>query len=550
MTQPMETPIFLLANFTAESLAMRLKSQGFNVRTAPGFDTWRMELLNPESTIWKTPTAVIFLFLYGPALFPNGISGDFTPLEDAIEVVRGTLALHADKTIVVSTLDLSRTPALPLAGHDLSREASWRWRAALEELKVPVLDLESLVADTGREAFYNAKTWYFGALPFSAQGEKRIVQEISRVVHILKEGRRKCLVLDLDGVLWGGVIGEDGLEGIALSASGIGGVYHDVQAIVKMLAKQGVLLAVCSKNNLEDAMLPFKRHPHALLREEDFATVRANWQPKPQNLAEIARELNIGLDSFVFIDDNPVEREAVRAAYPEMTVPEFPSDTSALPAFFREVADRNFTAPALSAEDAAKAMMYRAEAQRNAVRQSHASLDDYLASLSMRLDLHLLKEDEVPRAAQLCAKTNQFNLTTRRYDEAELRALMQDERWRLWIASLSDRYGDYGRIALVIAEVEGQGAAIDTFLMSCRAMGRGVETEILSWVEELLATGGVGTLEGRYLPTPKNAPVKDFWRSMGYAQNGERWIREAPFPLRKTHVTRCADSESPHSPQG
>jgi FkbH-like protein len=248
--------------------------------------------------------------------------------------------------------------------------------------------------------------------------------------------------------------------------------------------------------------------------------------------------LNIGLDSLVFIDDNPVEREAIRAACPDVTVPDFPSDVSALPAFMRGVADAYFTARSLSAEDAAKAGMYRAEARRNADRQSCSSLDEYLKSLDMRLDIHLLTDGEVPRAAQLCSKTNQFNLTTKRYSEADIRAMVADGSHRLYIASLSDRYGDYGRIALVIAELNGQTADIDTFLMSCRAMGRGVETEILSWVEELLAGEGVHTIIGQYIETEKNTPVKDFWRDMGYTCKGEGWGCRAPFPKRKTFIGR------------
>ena len=522
-----DAPVFLLSNFTVESLAMRLRSTGLDARTVPGFDTWRQELLNPKSAIWDQPKVIILVVLHC-----------VSEPDKAIEVIREAMTSHPDRTVIVSTLDVQKQPAMPLTGHDASREAAWRWRLALEEMNVPVLDLEALASDAGRENFYNAKTWYFGALPFSASGEKRLASEIARVVNIIRHGRKKCLVLDLDGVMWGGTIGEDGLDGILLSDHGMGCIYRDVQLIAKELSRQGILLAINSKNNIDDAMLPFRKHPHAALREEDFAVIRANWQPKPQNMEDIARELNIGLDSLVFIDDNPVEREAVRAACPDVTVPDFPSDTSALPSFVREVADNYFTARRLSAEDAAKAGMYRAEARRNADRQSCPSLDEYLKSLEMKLDVHPLTDGEVSRAAQLCSKTNQFNLTTKRYSEADIHAMIVDGRHRLYIASLADRYGDYGRIALVIAELNGQTADIDTFLMSCRAMGRGVEAEILSWVEELLAGEGADAIAGQYVATEKNTPVKDFWRDMGYTCKGEEWVCRAPFPKRKTFIGR------------
>ena len=524
-------PVFILANFTAESLAMRLRTLGLDARTLPGFDTWRQELLNPKSALWEEPGVCIFIIL-------NDVSGP----DKEIEIIREAVKSHPDSTIIVSTLDIQKKPAAPLTGHDASHEAAQSWRLALEKLNVPILDLENLIMDVGRENFYNAKTWYFGALPFSASGEKRLAGEIARVVNIIRHGRKKCLVLDLDGVMWGGVIGEDGLDGIALSASGIGGVYRDVQLIAKELSRQGVLLAINSKNNLDDAMLPFRKHSHAVLSETDFSSVKVNWEPKPQNIFDIAKELNIGTDSLVFIDDNPVEREAVKAACPDVTVPDFPKDTASLPAFMRGVANTYFTALTLGTEDTAKSEMYRAEARRNAEKQSYASLDDYLKSLDMKLDLHLLKDDEVARAAQLCAKTNQFNLTTKRYTEADIRAMMSDARYRIYIASLTDKYGDYGRIALVIAELTGQGtekeAHIDTLLMSCRAMGRGVETEILSWTEELLGDEGVNAVTGRYVPTEKNAPVKDFWYDMGYTCDGGKWMHYAPFPNRKTFVER------------
>ena len=550
MSQNHNAPLFLLANFTAESLALRLKGEGLDARTAPGFDTWRMELLNPASEVWQTPGGIALLLLHGPALFPDGIDEGFTAtLEDALSAVREAVRAHPDRTLAVSTLDLPRPPALPLAGPDLAGRAMGYWRAALEELGVPIFDLASLVSEVGRENFYNPKTWYFGALPFSASGERRLVQEALRLVNILRYGRKKCLVLDLDGTLWGGVIGEDGLDGIALSGHGVGGAYRDAQAAAKALKRQGVLLAICSKNNPEDALLPFREHPHSILKEEDFAAVRANWRPKPQNVADIARELNIGVDSMVFIDDNPVEQEAVKSACPGVEVPDFPKDTAALPGFMRDMANRWFTAARLSSEDAGKTEMYRAEAQRNEARSSHASLADYLASLEMRLDLHALTEAEVPRAAQLCAKTNQFNLTTRRHTEADLRAMMAGGRHALWIASLKDKFGDYGRIALIIAEIGGEGTAVfDTFLMSCRAMGRGVEAAALSAAEAGLAARGVARLRGLYIPTAKNEPVKNFWRDMGYAREdaqdgqGEVWTLRAPFPERRSFV--CVNRDS------
>lgn len=532
--------VSILSNITIESLALRLRKD-FIVSTFPGFNTWQSELLNPDSVVWNQNSGTLYLVIHGLSLFAEGVTENFqTTLDDTLSIIRQVREEHREKTLVVSTLDLPKNSLLPLAAPDYARQAALVWRETLEKMDVPILDLAELAADFGRERFYNAKTWYFGALPFSAAGERLLAAEIVRIEQAVRMKRKKCLVLDLDHTLWGGVIGEDGLNGIALGPQGVGAVFRDVQKIVKELAGQGVLLAVASKNNVEDALSPFRKHPHAVLREEDFVCFKANWEPKPSNIARIAEELNIGRDSLVFVDDNPVEREAVRLALPEVAVPDFPEDTASLPAFFRQVASDHFTTVRIGAEDVRKTAMYRAEGQRAAAKAAHISLDSYLESLEMRLDFHSLREEEIPRAAQLCAKTNQFNLTTRRHTEDDIASMMRNSQWRLWIASLEDRFGDYGRIALIVAKVTAEDGAkkalIDTFLMSCRVMGRGVENALIGLVEQQLEVNGVECVVGQYLPTSKNTPVQDFWSRMGYTKVGENWELIKPFAARKSFV--------------
>ncbi|MDR1874559.1 MAG: HAD-IIIC family phosphatase [Synergistaceae bacterium] len=540
--------IAVLSNVTVESLVQRMgkdmkkdMKKDTRVFAIPGFDAWRSELLDPSSALWRDSVRTICVILHGPALFPAGADARFREvLAGPVEIIARARATHRDKIFVVSTLDLPSPPVLPLTGENFSAQAAAFWRGELEAMDVPILDLPELVADAGRERFYSSKMWYFGSLPFSQRGEVLLAREILRIEGVLRGERKKCLVLDLDNTLWGGVIGEDGLEGIALSSVGLGAQYRDAQRVVKGLAEQGILLAVASKNNLEDALRPFREHPHMLLKEEDFVRIKADWNPKPDNIASIARELNIGLDSLVFVDDSPLEREAVRAALPEVAVPDFPTDSSELPAFMGKVARAYFTALRVGEEDAGKTEMYRAEAEREAARSVHLSLDDYLASLEMKLGLHRLREDELARAAQLTQKTNQFNLTTRRYTEADMAVLLNDEHVRVWMAELNDRFGDYGRICLVIARVAPPRAVIETFLMSCRTMGRGVEDAVLSWVEEELAAEGVTTVEGQYVETTKNGPVRDFWRKMGYTPNGDSWLSYAPFVERRTRICRSS----------
>jgi FkbH-like protein len=492
------------------------------------------------------------VILHGPAIFPEGAARFAEILSEPLNILAQARTEHKDKILVVSTLDLPSSSASPLTGVNFSARATAHWRNELEKMDFPILDLSELVAETGRERFYSPKMWYFGSLPFSGQGEILLAREILRIEKAVRGKRKKCLVLDLDGTLWGGVIGEDGVEGIALASSGMGSQYRDLQRVAKELSERGILLAIASKNNLEDALRPFREHPNMLLKEENFVKIKADWNPKPANIAAIAKELNIGLDSLVFIDDNPVEREAVKTVLPQVAVPDFPDgDTSQLPAFMKNVARRYFTTLRVEKEDLQKTEMYRAEAEREAARNSHLSLDDYLASLEMKLTLYRLRPGdrhagEIARAAQLTQKTNQFNLTSRRYTEADLAAMTNDDRVRVWMAELHDRFGDYGRICLAIARLDTRApdepaATIDTFLMSCRVMGRGVEDAVLGCVERALVDEGVTTIRGEYRETSQNEPVRGFWDKMGYEPEtnlpGEgMWVLRAPLNERRTKI--------------
>jgi FkbH-like protein len=550
----MNKTVALLSNVTVESLVLRIEKEdeGLKIFTPPGFDTWRTELLNPSSE-FRRHVKTIYVILHGPAIFPDGADARFAEIfAEPLNILSQALAEHKDKIFVVSTLDLPSSPVQALTAENFSAQAAAYWRGELGKMGVPVLDLSELVTEIGRERFYSPKMWYFGSLPFSRQGELLLAREILRVEKAIRGERKKCLVLDLDNTLWGGAVGEDGVEGIVLASSGVGSQYRDVQRTAKELSEQGVLLAIASKNNLEDALRPFREHPHMLLKEDDFVKVKADWNPKPANIEAIARELSIGLDSLVFVDDNPLERESVKAALPAVAVPDFPGgDTAQLPAFMKQVARTYFTALRLGEEDLRKTEMYRTEAKREAARSDHLSLDDYLASLEMKLSFYRLGPDhaeEIARAAQLTQKTNQFNLTSRRYTETDVAAMVNDGRVRVWMAELSDRFGDYGRICLAIARLNAPGAlgaffaaTIDTFLMSCRVMGRGVEDAVLGCAERSLAAEGVTAILGEYRETNKNEPVREFWNKMGYEPEtdvpGEStWILRSPFNERRTKI--------------
>jgi len=367
------------------------------------------------------------------------------------------------------------------------------------------------VEQVGRSTLYSNKRWYLGGLRFSTGGEKLIAKALERILDAHLVARKKCLLLDLDNTLWGGVIGEDGLAGIQLSGTGAGARYRDFQLRIRDLAKMGVILGIVSKNNEADALEVFERHEHMALSKNDFAAMKINWSPKAQNIVELAQDLDIGTDSIVFIDDNPVEREAIRTALPEVIVPEFPADTAELPSFIEQVYKDCFFTLESTADDRRRTEVYLANAKRAAERSTTLSVDEFLTGLRTKILFTPVCEEDLPRAAQLTQKTNQFNLTTRRYTEQELRALQATPGAKVFIASVTDKYGDNGKVCVSIVRKEALDTAeLDTFLMSCRVMGRFIEDQILDQLVKELRTNGLSKLRVQFIPTKKNAPARAF----------------------------------------
>ena len=327
--------------------------------------------------------------------------------------------------------------------------------------------------------------------------------------------RKKCLVLDLDNTLWGGVLGEDGIDGIKLGGDYPGKAYTYWQRGLLQLARNGVILAVCSKNNEHDVLEAWQANPHMVLNREHFSALRINWQDKATNIRQLADELNIGLDSMVFIDDNPAERELVKQMLPQVEVPDFPEKPYRLMAFYKELVEKYFRIYAVTDEDKAKTSQYQANALRAAEQSRFEDFDSYLYSLDIRLDILPADDHNLPRIAQMTQKTNQFNLTTRRYTESDVRQRI-DSGWQVMCLSVSDRFGDSGITAAVFLEpLEDDAVRVDTLLLSCRILGKGIEEAFFKTVLNLLRLDGVRRVEADYLPTAKNAQTADFYDRMG-----------------------------------
>lgn len=328
--------------------------------------------------------------------------------------------------------------------------------------------------------------------------------------------RKKCLVLDLDNTLWGGVLGEDGINGIQIGNSYPGIAFLEFQQNLLNASKHGIILAICSKNNETDVNDVWQNNPNIILTKENFAAWRINWNSKVENIKEIANELNIGLDSIVFIDDNPVEREAVKSFLPDVTVPDFPIQPYLLFDFFRLIYDKYFQIYSLTNEDKSKTKQYLENTQRNIEQNKYETIDQYLESLQIEIDVQGSNENNISRISQLTQKTNQFNLTTQRYTEGDIRRLIS-EKAKINCANVKDKFGDNGITILSIITFEDHKTAIiDSFLLSCRILGRGIEIEYFKYILNSLINNGFEKIKANYLPTLKNKQVQEFYIQFGF----------------------------------
>lgn len=408
-----------------------------------------------------------------------------------------------------------RLPGSPLG---LIARLNAALRPAADEAGVHLLALDEASARDGIAEWHDAVLWHRAKQDITPVAAPVYGDVVARLVAALQGRSSKCLVLDLDNTLWGGVIGDDGLEGIAIGqGSALGEAFLSVQAYAKSLAKRGVILAVCSKNDEANALSAFESHPEMLLKRSDISAFFANWDDKATNLRRIAADLNIGLDSLVFLDDNPFERNLVRTELPEVGVPEIPGDDPALMA--RVLADAGyFESLSITDEDRARTVQYQANRERAALESSATDMPAYLRSLDMQLVWRRFDRIGLGRIVQLINKTNQFNLTTRRRTEDQVAALMADPNAFGLQLRLLDRFGDNGIIAIVIGQVDAaRDCRIDTWLMSCRVLGRGVEEATLALIARTAAATGAETLVGEYIPTARNGMVSGHYARLGFS---------------------------------
>jgi FkbH-like protein len=463
--------------------------------------------------------------LMGDALYGFGEAAQCEALLTALD---GYCARQPEKVVVTHTFCLSSSRWLGFA--DITNRASLKTtEAALNTRLISltnthpnllVFDIELLFRRFGEDALTSNAFWYAGRIRYTARMFELLANTIRNAVNAYAQRSRKVLILDLDNTLWGGVVGEVGPAGIDLSEDGKGRCYRDFQRALKALQNIGVLLAASSKNNAADVNEVFESNPMMVLRREDFAAMRANWESKVENIVAIAEELDLGTDSFVFLDDSPVERQAIKSFLPDVAVPDFPKSPEKLASWLlQEVAPNYFGKYVLTPEDTVKTEQYHARTARRKLAVNF-DLDSYLADLGIECTIHVDSVNRLVRAAQMTQKTNQFNLTTRRYEVTDLTRFTESPDHAVLLLDYKDRFGDEGSVGLAIIDLAE--SRIDTLLASCRVIGRKIEHRLVDRAVELCRLRGHRKIVGEYIPTKKNQLVAKFYDGCGFARLAEQ----------------------------
>lgn len=535
--------VAVLRSYTVETLEpvlkLRLLLEGFSPEFFfGGYNGYVREVLDPESPLYSFRPDIVLVLVRIEELMPDLIE-DFASRgaaewRDEIRGAAARLAGLADSIAerlpsqVIFQNMCQGAPAY-FGVHDAQAPEGQVYMVEslnlmlAQEVKARanafIWDYSGFVRAHGHGTILDARMWLMSRNPFRQSAYPLIAADLTRYILSVLGRVKKCVVLDLDNTLWGGIAGEDGMEGVALSHDYPGNCFRDFQKGLLRLYNRGIILAINSKNNPEDALEIIEKHPDMVLREKHFAAMRINWDDKVTNMHALAGELNIGLDSMIFIDDNPAECDMVRENCPGVDVVCLPEKPHLIPGVVEALpCVENI---ALTAEDRKKGEMYRAQVRRKESEARFVNIDDFLSHLDIQVGIEEADGFTLPRIAQLTQKTNQMNLTTRRYTEAEVRAFMDDPSRHVFSVSSKDRYGDNGIIGVFILMEDSPAWTIDTFLLSCRVIGRRIEDAVMAFIAGFAKRRGAAVLSGEYIPTAKNRPAAGMYERLGFKKKSE-----------------------------
>ena len=539
--------IALLGSFTLDGLNETIKVKCSELKVGcdtfyGGYNRYNEEILNSKSKLYSFSPDVCFLILDTRNIlgdlfyYPYNLSVDKRRefIQNKINELNNLIKSFKEKSnskLVISNFiiptyspygifETKTDYGLQEMVFDLNHKLN---NICRDENSIYVYDINGFVSKHGEENVFDFQQYFFGDVKISLSYIPILANDLLGYIKPTLGLNKKCIVLDLDNTLWGGIVGEDGFNKIKLGPQPPGNTYVEFQKYLLSLHERGIILAVNSKNNLDDAIEVIKNHPNMILRENHFGCLKINWNDKVTNLKEIAQELNIGLDSIVFIDDDPVNRDFVRETLPEVLTIELPKDPSLYVSTLTELND--FHVIKITEEDKQRGKMYTQQRMRVESEKNSTSFEEYLKQLNIKI--HIKKADEftIPRISQLTLKTNQFNLTTKRYQEEDIKNFSQDKKKIVGCARIEDKFGDNGITSVFIVKKDNEEEwIIDTFLLSCRVIGRGVEEGILDYIINEARKNNVKRIIGNFIPTKKNKPSESFLPNFGFEKENEHWI--------------------------
>ena len=538
--------VAILSSFTLNGLSeiLHVKSSDLGIRYQSylgGYNQYNQELLDSQSEYYKFSPDVTFLildirnFLGENYHFPYNISDNERKLlvSEKIKQIENIIKCfekNLNSKLIITNFNIpSYSPngitetKSDFGFHEMIEELNSSLRnISKTHSSVYVYDFNHFVSKYGEKNIFDYRQFHVGDIQIALNFIPSFAYDLMSYIKPITGTNKKCIVLDLDNTLWGGIIGEDGFDGIELGHSSNGKAFVDFQKELLSLWNHGIILAINSKNNFDDAMKVINEHPNMILRKKNFASIQINWDDKAQNLKQIAEEINIGLNSIAFFDDDKINRERIKQEFPEVLTIEIPDDPSQFSSILKNLND--FNVLQRTDEDIKRGQMYAQQRERKELEKSISNLDDFLEQLDIKVKMKNSNEFLIPRISQLTLKTNQFNLTTRRYQEEEIRNFTNDHKFIVGCAQVLDKFGDNGITGVYIINKQDKIWSIDTFLLSCRIMGRGVENGILSQILIDAKHNGVEEIRANFIPTQKNKPAENFLPDFGFKKEGDNWI--------------------------
>ena len=539
--------IAILGSFTlnglAETIQVKCAEKKIQCVTHVGnYNQYNQEILNPQSNLYKFNPDISFLLIDTRTLLkdlfhhPHSISAE----------ERRNLVVEKTKEIsnLVNKFRQTTKSNLVIANFSIPTFSSYGifesrtdfgFHRMLNEINnalsdvlsnsdsVYVYDFAKFVTKFGEKHIFDYKQFFFGDIKISLDYIPHLASELMSYVIGYLGISKKCIVLDLDNTLWGGVVGEDGFNGIKLGPEPPGNVFLEFQKTLLSFHQRGIILAINSKNNYDDAIKVIREHPYMQLKEDHFASLKINWNDKVTNMKDLAEEINIGLDSIVFFDDDPVNREFMKLSLPQVHTIDLPQDPSEFVNILQNL--NEFSVLNITHEDQQRGKIYAEQRKRTELEKSSTDLQGFLKQLNLKVSIKNASEFTIPRISQLTLKTNQFNLTTKRYQESDIKKFSQDTNYIVGCAQVEDKFGDNGITGAFIVHKESHKEwMLDTFLLSCRVMGREVEKGILGHIINKAKESRVERLKARFAPTAKNKPIEDFLPSCGFEKEGDQWV--------------------------